>query len=51
MARFVPIAKMSKKAAKELAKQKRVTWAQSPVTRVVKSKKVYDRKKNSHDPE
>lgn len=40
---------MSKKAARELAKQKRVTWDISPVTRKTESKKVYNRKKRSHD--
>ena len=49
MARFIPKAKMSKKAARELAKQKRVTWDISPVTRKTESKKVYNRKKRSHD--
>lgn len=36
--------KLSKKARKELNKQKRVTWAFSPVSRVKPSKKVYSRK-------
>ena len=49
MAKFVPKAKMAKKAARELAKQKRVTWDISPVTRKMESKKVYNRKKRSHD--
>ena len=49
MAKFVPKAKMGKKAARELAKQKRVTWDISPVTRKTESKKVYNRKKRSHD--
>ena len=49
MAKFVPKAKMGKKAARELAKQKRVTWDISPVTRKTESKKVYNRKKHSHD--
>ena len=49
MAKFIPKAKMSKKAARELAKQKRVTWDISPVTRKMESKKVYNRKKRSHD--
>ncbi len=49
MAKFIPKAKMSKKAAKELAKQKRVTWDISPVTRKTESKKLYNRKKRSHD--
>ena len=49
MAKFIPKAKMSKKASRELAKQKRVTWDISPVTRKTESKKVYNRKKRSHD--
>ena len=49
MAKFVPKAKMGKKAARELAKQKRVTWDISPVTRKMESKKIYSRKKRSHD--
>ena len=49
MAKFIPKAKMSKKAVRELAKQKRVTWDISPVTRKTESKKVYNRKKRSHD--
>ena len=49
MAKFIPKAKMSKKAARELAKQKRVTWDISPVTRKTESKKLYNRKKRSHD--
>lgn len=49
MAKFIPKAKMNKKAAKELAKQKRVTWDISPVTRKMESKKIYNRKKRSHD--
>ena len=49
MAKFIPKAKMSKKAAKALAKEKRVTWETSPVTRIVESKKLYNRKRNSFD--
>ena len=37
--------KLSKKARKELDKQKRVTWDFSPVSRVKQSKKVYNRKR------
>lgn len=36
--------KLSKKARKELNKQKRVTWDFSPVSRVKPSKKVYNRR-------
>ena len=49
MARFVPKGKMSKKAKKELNRQRRVTWEFSPVTKTVESKKLYNRKKNSYD--
>lgn len=42
---------MSKKSLKEMAKKKRVTWNISPVTRKVESKKLYNRKKSSHDRE
>ena len=38
---------MSKKARKLLAVKSRKTWAISPVTRTVNSKKIYDRKKIS----
>lgn len=37
--------KMSKKAQRELARQKRNTWPVSPITRVKESGKVYSRKK------
>lgn len=49
MAKFIPKAKMSKKAQKELAKQNRVTWDMSPVTRKTENKKIYNRKKNSRE--
>lgn len=48
MARFIPRDKLSKKARKELSRQRRVTWNFSPVTKTVESKKVYNRRKNSH---
>ena len=49
---FVPRDKMSKRAKKKLDAQNRITWAFSPVTKVIKSKKVYDRKKQprSYEP-
>ena len=47
MARFVPKDKLSKKARKELNRQKRVTWEFSPVTKTIESKKVYSRKKKA----
>ena len=49
MAGFVPKNKLSKKAQKELNRQRRVTWGFSPVTKTVESRKLYNRKKNSHD--
>ena len=42
---FVPRGKMSKRARKKLDAQNRTTWEFSPVTKIVKSKQVYDRKK------
>ena len=38
--------KLSKKARKELDKQKRVTWDFSPVSRIKPSKKVYNRRRS-----
>lgn len=49
MAKFIPKAKMSKKARKDLAKQNRVTWEMNPVTRKTENRKAYDRKKNSRE--
>ena len=40
--------KVEKNAKKELAKKSRTTWNFCPITRVVKSKKVYDRKKKEN---
>ena len=48
MTKFVPRPKLSKKARKELDAQKRTTWAFSPVTKKVESKKIYNRKKAAH---
>ena len=45
MKSFVPRDKMSKRARKKLDAQNRTTWEFSPVTKIIKSKKVYDRKK------
>ena len=39
---FVPREKMSKKAQKELAAERRGTWAFSPVTRKIDSKTIYN---------
>jgi len=48
MAKFIPKGKLSKKAQKELNRQRRVTWEFSPVTKTVESKKLYSRKKKAH---
>ena len=48
-ARFIPKGKLSKKAQKELNRQRRVIWEFSPVTKTVDSKKIYNRKKKAHD--
>ena len=47
MGKFVPKEKMSKKAKKQAAAEKRLTWAFSPVTRRIDSKKTYNRKRIS----
>lgn len=44
MQTLISKSKLSKKARKELDKQKRVTWNFSPVSRVKPSKKVYSRR-------
>ena len=49
MARFVPKDKLSKKAQKELNRQRRTMWDFSPVRRAVDSKKLYNRKRNTRD--
>ncbi len=46
---FVPKNRLSKKAQKELNRQRRTTWGFSPVTRTVESKKLYRRRKNARD--
>lgn len=48
MAKFVSKEKLSKKARKELDRQRRILWQYSPVTKKIESKKLYDRKKKSH---
>lgn len=45
MERFVEYRKLSKKAQKAQNAAKRTLWDCSPVSRVVPSKKVYNRKK------
>ena len=49
MARFIPKEKLSKKAQKELNRQRRVTWNFSPVTKTVDSRKIYSRKKKAQN--
>ena len=49
MAKFIPKGKLSKKAQKELNRQRRVIWEFSPVTKTVESKKLYNRKEKAHD--
>ena len=49
MARFIPKGKLSKKAQKELNRQRRVTWEFSPVTKTVDNRKIYSRKKKAQD--
>lgn len=46
MKKFISKSKMSKKINKEMNKLKRKTWGDlNPVTKVVVSKKIYNRKK------
>ena len=49
MKRFVPREKLGKKARKQLDNGQRASWAFSPVTKKVESKKLYNRKRKSHD--
>ena len=49
MKKFIPRDKLGKKARRLLNSQRRRTWAISPVTRTVESRKVYNRKRKSHD--
>ena len=49
MKRFVPREKLGKKARKQLNSEQRATWAFSPITKKVESKKLYNRKRKSHD--
>ena len=45
--KFIPYTKLSKRKKRELNEEKRVVWdGFSPVTRVVKNKKAYDRKRD-----
>ena len=49
MVRLIPKDKMSKKAQKELNRQRRVTWEFSPVTRTVESRKIYSRRRKARN--
>ena len=49
MARFISKSKLSKKAQKELNRQRRVTWEFSPVTKTVDSRKIYSRKRKTRN--
>ena len=44
MKKFIPKEKLGKKARKQLDSEQRTTWAFSPVTKKVESKKLYNRK-------
>ena len=49
MDKFVPREKLGRKARKQRDSRRRVTWTVSPVTKRVESKKLYSRKKKTHD--
>ena len=49
MAKFVSRGKLSKKAQKELNRQRRVTWGFSTVTKTVDSRKIYSRKRKAQN--
>ncbi len=44
---FTPYEKLGKKARKQAASKRRVTWDCSPLTKTIDSKKLYNRKKKS----
>ena len=49
MTKFVAREKLSKKQRKKLDAEKRTIWTLSPATRKVESKKLYNRKRKTHD--
>ena len=49
MARFIPKSKLSKKAQKELNRQRRTMWDFNPASRTVDSRKLYNRRKKARD--
>ena len=46
MKNFIPKEKMSKKAQKQLAAERRAVWTIPPVSRRIESKKLYNRKRS-----
>lgn len=49
MNRLIPRAKLSKRARRELDRQRRQTWDFRPITRKIDSAKRYNRKKTPRD--
>ena len=49
MSKYIPREKLSKKARKQLDSEQRTTWAFSPVSKKVESKKSYNRKRKPYD--
>ncbi len=45
MNKYIPYTKLGKKAQKKFNKERREEWSIQPITKVIPSKKVYDRKK------
>lgn len=47
MPKFIPYKKLSKRKRRELDSEQRGSWgAVNPVTRAIKSRKIYDRKRD-----
>ncbi|MBO4561992.1 MAG: hypothetical protein J5772_00080 [Clostridia bacterium] len=47
MPKFIPYKKLSKRKRRELDNEQRGSWgAVNPVTRAIKSRKIYDRKRD-----
>ena len=49
MKKFIPREKLGRKARKQLDSEQRASWTFSPMTKKVESKKLYNRKRKSHD--
>lgn len=49
MTKFTEKNKLSKKAQREMNREKRQMWDFSPVTRTVESKKIYNRKRKTRE--